>query len=301
MAKFRPLFLMCWLIASCCLTSLTALGEETETAQSDKNTEWAESIWQSLQRQTGQIKIDKAQATLNVGTEFYFLNAADAEKILTEVWGNPPGQTVLGMIFPADKTPFDKNAWAVTISYDEDGYVSDKDAAQINYSELLTSMQEDAQAGNEERQKQGFEPIKLIGWAAPPFYDAKQHKLHWAKEIQFGDDPLHTLNYNIRVLGRKGVLVLNFIADIEQLPAIESQLNGVLAMAEFDKGASYDEFDPKLDKIAAYGLGALVAGKLIAKTGLIAAALLFLKKIGVFLVVAIGALWRKFTSKKTKF
>jgi uncharacterized membrane-anchored protein len=36
--------------------------------------------------------------------------------------------------------------------------------------------------------------------------------MYWAKEINFGGDSENTLNYNIRVLGRKGVLLLNFIA-----------------------------------------------------------------------------------------
>ena len=67
-------------------------------------------------------------------------------------------------------------------------------------------------AANEEREKQGFERVTLIGWAEPPSYDAAAHKLYWAKELAFADNPDHTLNYNIRVLGRRGVLVLNAYA-----------------------------------------------------------------------------------------
>jgi len=50
-------------------------------------------------------------------------------------------------------------------------------------------------------------------------------------------------------------------------------LEDFLALAEFDQGAKYSDFDPDLDDVAAY---ALVAGKVIAKTGFIAA---FFKRI----------------------
>jgi uncharacterized membrane-anchored protein len=197
------------------------------------------------------------------------------------------------MLMPAGMTPFDQGSWAVTIQYEEDGYVSDDDADSIDYDELLGQMKEDTRITSKEWVKQGYEPIELIGWAASPFYDAGSHKLHWAKEIKFGDQEVNTLNYNIRVLGRKGVLVLNFIAGIDQKEIIESELDTVIGLAEFDQGARYADFNPNIDKVAAYGIGALVAGKVLAKTGLLAVALVFLKKFGIFFIIGIGALLKK--------
>ena len=57
----------------------------------------------------------------------------------------------------------------------------------------------------------------------PPSYDAAAHKLYWAKELMFGTDMDHTLNYNIRVLGRRGVLVLNAVAEMKQLAVIRTR------------------------------------------------------------------------------
>ncbi len=274
---------------------------EVVTAEAEKYQKWAEEIWNSLDRQTGEIKLDNAIATLNVPEKFYYLNSADAEKILVDVWGNPPGQKTLGMLFPAEMTPFDEESWAVTIEYEEDGYVSDDDADEIDYSELLDQMKSDVREGSKERVSLGYEKIELVGWAFPPFYEKASHKLYWARELKFGDNPINTLNYNIRVLGRKGVLVLNFIAQIGQKQLIESELETVLAMAEFDSGSTYSDFDPDLDDVAAYGLGALVAGKLIAKTGFLAAALIFLKKFIIIFIIAIGAFLKKiFGGKKNE-
>ena len=59
--------------------------------------------------------------------------------MLVKLWGNPPGWAKpLGILMPDGISPLDKNSWAVVVTYEPDGYVSDKDAEKINYSELLT-------------------------------------------------------------------------------------------------------------------------------------------------------------------
>jgi len=272
-----------------------------QKAEQEKYAQWAEGVWNSINRTTGEVKLPNAVATLNVPEGFYYLSPKDTETVLVDVWGNPPGQKTLGMLFPADKTPFDGDSWAVTVEYEEDGYVSDEDADDIDYAELLVQMKSDTRLASEERIEQGYGAIELVGWASPPYYDATSHKLHWAKEIKFGNNATNTLNYNIRILGRKGVLVLNFIAQIDQQQLIEQELSTVLALADFDQGAQYSDFDPDLDDVAAYGLGALVAGKVIAKTGLLAAAIIFLKKFAIIFIVAIGAFVKRiFTRKEAK-
>lgn len=283
----------------------TAPSQETTAAQemTPEQAQYlltAKKIWDSLDRRQGEIKLLDGIVTLQVPDKFYYLSPADSETVLTQVWGNPPGAgaDTLGMLFPAGTTPFDDGAWGVTIEYEEDGNVSDEDADAIDYDELLGDMQESTREASKQRVAQGYEPIELIGWASKPFYDKTTHKLYWAKEVRFGDSPDHTLNYNIRVLGRKGVLVLNFIAGMDQKAVIDANLDGVLALAEFNQGSRYEDFDPNIDKVAAYGIGALVAGKLAAKAGLFAAALIFLKKFGILIAVGVGAAFRKIFRRK---
>jgi uncharacterized membrane-anchored protein len=146
--------------------------------------------------------------------------------------------------------------------------------------------------------EQGFESIALVGWAEQPYYDAEQKKMYWAKELTFGEMQSNTLNYNIRVLGRKGVLVLNFIAGMSELEEIKQNRNAVLQMTSFNPGYRYEEFDPQVDKVAAYGLGALVAGKVLAKTGFLAMALVLLKKFWIVIPFAFGGLLKLFGRKK---
>jgi len=138
------------------------------------------------------------------------------------------------MLVPADTSPLSRAFWGVIISYEENGYVKDKDAAKINYDELLKQIRKGAQASNKEREKQGYPPIEIVGWAAPPNYDQSAHKLHWAKEVRFGNETENTLNYNIRILGRRGVLVLNSVAGMSQLPEIQRNTPAILSAVNFN-------------------------------------------------------------------
>lgn len=284
---------------------LPTAAEETApdgelTPEEQEYLAWAQGIWDSLDRRQGEIVLPNGVATLNVPETFYYLGPEDAEKVLVEVWGNMPGAgaDTLGMLFPAEWTPFDDEAWGVTVEYEEDGYVSDADADKIDYDALLSEMQESTREASRERVAQGYEPIELLGWASRPYYDKDSHKLYWAKELKFEGEPDNTLNYNIRVLGRKGVLVLNFIAGMDQKNTIDANLDTVLALAEFNSGSRYADFNPDIDKVAAYGIGALVAGKVAAKAGLFAALLIFMKKFGVIAAGGIAVLFGKMFRRK---
>jgi uncharacterized membrane-anchored protein len=77
-----------------------------------------------------------------------------------------------------------------------------------------------------------------------------------------------------------------------------------LPMAQFTIGNTYADHNPDTDKVAAYGVGALVAGGVAAKTGLLAkigAMLIAGKKIIVVAVLALfGFLGKLFMKKKDK-
>jgi len=250
----------------------------------------------SLNFQRGHIELPGGHASLNIPEQFRYLDPEDTERVLTQAWGNPPGSDALGMIVPSDIGLLDENGWAVVIQYEEDGYVSDEDAGEIDYDSLLKEMQKSTAEANEEREKNGYGRVELIGWAAPPHYDQPQNKMYWAKEIAFDDSQTHTLNYNIRVLGRKGVLILNAVAGMSQINQITDDMQDVLDFANFDKGYQYADFNPDNDHVAAYGLGALVAGTVAAKAGLFAklgVMLLAMKKFLIVAVLAIGAFFKK--------
>ena len=249
-----------------------------------------------LRYQTGVITLEKGLATLTLPDGYRYLDADDTERVLV-AWGNPPGSETLGMIFPGGKAATDSGSWAVIVSYDEDGHVKDDEAASIKYDELLRDMQKGTRESNKAREKEGYPPVDLIGWAAQPHYDGASHKLYWAKELQFGDDAEHTLNYDVRALGRRGVLVLSAVASMGQLTDVETGMQQVLGFVAFNEGHRYADFVPSTDKVAAYGIGALIAGKVAAKVGffkLIVGILVASKKLVIFGLVAVGAFVQRF-------
>lgn len=255
-----------------------------------------------LQYRDGMITLPGKVATIEVGDDFRFLDQKDTETVLTKIWRNPPSPETLGMLLPHGMTPLDHGTWAVVISFDKSGYVKDSDASKLDYSKLLKDMQESAKAASGERQKQGYPPIELVNWATPPHFDSASHKLYWAKELRFGDSSGETLNYCIRALGRHGVLELNAVAPMEQLPGIEQATPAILKMVSFDSGERYTDFNVSTDKVAGFGLAALIAGGVLAKTGLLKGLLvgiLALKKFVIVGAVAAYAGIKKFFARFT--
>lgn len=279
----------------------TPADSAEEVAESDDSAQWIspEEFVASLEFKTGRVVLGNDLATLDLPDSLVFIDGENAQRLLVDGWGNPPDEVPpLGMILPAGVSPLADESWGVTVEFEDSGYVSDEDASDIDYSDMLKDMQADMVEANAWRAENGYEAVQLVGWAAAPHYDAAGKKLHWAKELKFGDSETNTLNYNIRVLGRKGVLVLNFVADMNQLAEIERNVPAVLAMTEFNPGERYAEFDPDLDTVAAYGLGALVAGKVAAKTGLLAMALILLKKFWIVPLLLIGWLGKRLGFRK---
>jgi hypothetical protein len=255
----------------------------------------------NLNYQQGEISLRGGLAKLSVPKEFNYLGPDDAETVLVKLWGNPPSDVKpLGLLMPAGLTPLATNCWVVTIDYSEDGYVKDGDASKINYDDLLKKMQKGIAENNKARQEHGYPAITLVGWAAPPHYDAASHKLYWAKQLKFEGESHDTLNYSIRMLGRKGVLELNAVAGVDQLAEIDNQTPQILGMVDFQQGNRYADFDPKTDKVAEYGIAALVAGGALAaaaKLGLLKGLWVFLlaaKKFIVIGVIAAVAFIKKF-------
>jgi uncharacterized membrane-anchored protein len=269
-----------------------------------KSREEAQALVSTLKFQRGEISLKNSVATLKVPEGFEFLNGRDASTVLVKLWGNPSMPDPLGLLMPANTSPLSAEAWAVIITYEEEGYIKDEDAEKIDYNDLLKKMQKDVRDTNSHRVKQGYGTIELVGWAVPPRYDKTTHKLFWAKELKFKNSEANTLNYNIRILGRRGVLVLNAVAAMAQLPEIERDTPKILAAVDFNTGNRYADFNEAAgDKVATYGIAALVAGGVAAKLGLFKGLwvlLLGAKKFVIIGVVAVIAFFRKlFTRNKT--
>lgn len=237
------------------------------------------SILASLHPQFGEVPVSTANAVLHLGNNYYFLNASEAKKVLTEGWGNAPDavRDTIGMVFPAGKTFLD-DTWGAVITYRQTGYVSDSDAQTTDYDKMLEGARSQEDNLNESRRKSGFPTQHLVGWAQPPVYDAQNHSVVWARDIRFADQKDDTLNYDVRMLGRRGVLSLNMVSNMSKLSDIRSAAAKFSQAAAFETGSRYSDFNSSTDKAAGYGIAGLVA----AGVGVAAA-----KKLG-FLALVLG-------------
>jgi uncharacterized membrane-anchored protein len=253
-----------------------------------------DSIENSFHYEYGTIYLDNGVGKLIIPKGFKYLSPEQAERVLVDIWGNPKSDNLtLGLILPEKTGVLSDNSYVFNIQYDEIGYVEDDDADDINYDDLLTQMKEESVEQNKLRIKEGYESISVIGWSAQPYYDKDRKILYWAKEFKFGKSEINTLNYNIRILGRKGVLILNAIATTKELPLVQSEISNVLNIFQFNDGYKYEEFDSSVDEVAAWTIGGLVAGKVLAKVGLFAV----LAKFGKLIFFAILGFFGTFRKK----
>lgn len=287
-----PMKQLITLILSCVLLPAFAADPEVDSTQV-----FLDSIESTFRYQEGDIKFDNNVGTLRVPKGFRYLDADQARFVIHDLWGNPGGDGTMGMIVPSNIPITAAESWAFIITYDEMGFVKDDDADDIDYDDMLTDMQEETAEENKEREEAGYEPISIIGWASKPFYDKNKKVLHWAKELTFGESEVHTLNYNVRVLGRKGVLVLNAVASMDALPTVQENIDPVLTAFQYADGYQYSDFNPELDQVAAWTVGGLVAGKVLAKAGILALLLKNIKLIGLAIVGLVTAAVKWFRRK----
>jgi uncharacterized membrane-anchored protein len=277
-----------------------SLAKDEPNTEKDSTKMVLQAIEKNLKYETGEVKIGTNLANIKIPAGFRFLDAKQAQYIVYDVWGNPKGDEdkVFGLIVPEKQGVTEHGSWAFIVEYDEMGFVKDDDADKINYDDMLKEMKTDEKEANEQRKKMGFDAVHIVGWAQKPYYDKEKKVLHWAKELSFEGSEENTLNYNIRVLGRKGVLVLNAVGDMNRLPEINQNIASVLGSVQFLEGSRYADFNPSVDKVAAWTVGGLVAGKVLAKVGLFAILAKFGKIIFLAIAGAGGAIWRMITGRR---
>jgi uncharacterized membrane-anchored protein len=144
---------------------------------------------------------------------------------------------------------------------------------------------------NKERQVRGLPEMEIVGWRQTPSYDKSTHRLTWAIESKDkgSAEGEHGANYNTYVLGREGYLSMNLVTGLAELPANKPFAETILAHTDFNAGKRYADFNAATDKVAEYGIAALVTGVVAKKLGLFAVIAAFVLKFAkLFAIAAIG-------------
>ena len=221
------------------------------------------------------------QATLKLPEGYSFVPQAQANQLL-KAMGNGDDPTRLGMILPPDGDSF------VVPRYIDAGYIKDDEAADWDAGELLSSLKQGTEESNKERAQRGLPQMDIVGWSQKPAYDKASHRLVWAIETKDkgNDAEAHGANYNTYVLGREGYLSMNLVSDHNALAANKPLVQNLLTQTSFNSGKTYADFNAGTDRVAEYGIAALVTGVAAKKLGLFAVIAAFLAKFAKVIMIA---------------
>ncbi|HKB17187.1 MAG TPA: DUF2167 domain-containing protein [Planctomycetota bacterium] len=185
-------------------------------------------------------------------------------RALMEAMGNPASGRELGLLAPVGTNGF------LVFEYSDVGYVKDDEKGSLDPEEILDGLRSGNEEANKWRKERGLPALEFVGWETKPHYDEQTQNLQWATRAKSGEDLV--VNHNTRLLGRHGVIEVTLVCDPEELPAALPVAQDLLKGFAFKSGQRYAEYR-KGDKVASYGLTALVVGGAAAamvKSGLLA-------------------------------
>ena len=224
--------------------------------------------------------------------EGYTFTASEGTRVVMEGFGNVVTGREIGMVFAPS------NAWVAVFEFDPIGYVKDDEKDKLDAAAILKNIREGQARDNERRRSMQLAELEIDGWYKEPFYNEATHNLEWCTQLREKGSDRPFVNYNIRMLGRHGVTEVTLIADMDVLADAVPSLAAVLKDYKYNSGGGYAEYR-KGDKIAKYGLTALVAGGAAAvalKSGLLAK----FWKVLVVGAVAVGSFFKRLFGKKDR-
>ena len=276
-------------LRSLCAAALIALAALPASAQQLSDAE-REAKMQALlaQAEPGPKTVDLgAQASLQLPAGMAFLPKKPANELM-ELAGNSADPDRYGIIIPTGET----DDWMADLSYTDSGYIKDDDAKNWDVDALLKNIKEGTKEQNKQRAQQGIPPLEVGGWVEKPHYDASTQRLIYSVDAKTVGNATGSVNYNTYALGRYGYISLNFVTEMDAIERFKPTAQQLLAAIEYRAGQRYADFNPTTDKIAEYGIAALVGGLAAKKLGLLAVIAAFAVKFSKLLIVgAVGVIY----------
>jgi len=227
------------------------------------------------------------QASLKLPAGRFFVPRAEGARVLRALGNVVTEASFVGLV--VGRGPND--GWIVVIRHIKEGYIKDDDAKNWNADDLLKNLKDGAEETNKDRVARGFPEMQVIGWLQAPSYDAGTHRLVWsvlAKDKGEPDNVTKSINYNTYALGRDGYFSLNLLTDSERIAGDKAVAHELLGDLAYNAGKRYEDFSASTDRIAEYGLMALVGGVAAKKLGLFAVVTAFVLKFAKVILIGLG-------------
>lgn len=276
------------------------VAEELELSKLPERERKIVEIERSLQWLSGPRKVAlPCGATIELPSGYRYLDIPQSKKILS-AHGHVHTDSEQGILGSEDPTA----EWRAYIDYEASGYI--KDDEKVDAAELLKALREGQDEINVERVKQGHPALHVGDWSESPHYDRSKHHLVWGVRVRAGDEASGSVNYNTRILGRRGYISLNLVTDESSIELYKPEAQTLLGVTTFDPGSRYADFSEKTDKVAEFGLAGLILGgagigaaKIAGKVGLLALIAKGGKGLVVLLLAPIAALKRWLNRSKS--
>lgn len=231
------------------------------------------------------------QGILHLPEEYLFVPKAEAAAFL-ESFGNFGNSELIGIIRPEEE----EQSWFIEISYIDSGYIKDDEARNWDIDEMFKSYKEGTEKQNKMRKKQNFDEMEIVKWVEKPIYDESKHTLIWCMLNRIKgelNEEEYGVNYNTYALGREGYFIVNLVTGYKNIKQEKMHAKTILNSIEYNKGKRYEDFLKGSDKVATYGLAALIGGAVAKKAGLLSIIGIFLLKIWKVVAVVIAVFFNK--------
>ena len=233
----------------------------------------------------------RGDATLDLPDGFAFLPEKAAREFMKRI-GNDTDEGFRGIVLPRKR-----NNWFVFLEYNASGYIKDDDAKEWDADSMLADIRRNTETANVERKVRGVPELEILGWVEKPHYDSATHRMIWsisARDKATKNDAGNIINYRTLVLGRQGYIALVMVTDLSAIPAQKPVALLLLSKLHFESGKRYTDFNSSTDRVAEYGLAALIGGVVVHKLGFFALLAAFAAKAAKFIGVAAVAAFAAF-------
>ncbi|MEM7282318.1 MAG: DUF2167 domain-containing protein [Pseudomonadota bacterium] len=213
----------------------------------------------------GDIELLDGRAIAHVSARFEYLDAFDATRVL-EAKSLPIPQGLLGIIIPADSSPFEKDSWMAFIRYVESGHIGG-DGLSATPADLLLEKRRILAVQNQGNRVQGMNTTEHLGWVVQPTYSSADQRLSWSQKLQAGESSI--VQHDIVTLGRNGYLTVQASVDGDDdvVARYLPDLNRLLKFADGYRHENVSDDDIRAD----FSLQSLVTGNYASESRFVSA------------------------------
>jgi len=231
------------------------------------------------------VSIPNSNSSVIIPDGFLFLESYDANQLMREI-GNS-GMDISGLVMPSSEDA----DWFVYFKFNDLGYFKMGDVQEeLEDIDILEEIKKNTEEQNKKRISSGFSSIDVIGYVEKLYLNKSNQTLNFSIEsIQEG---LSMVEHRSLYFGRKGLLLSGFVCSKEKYENIKNASYPIRSTVNFDNNYRYADFNPDIDKYAAVGIGTVLVGRQVAKSGWFTKLVKSLgKAIWAFIVGIFAAIW----------